>query len=226
MRLCVICGRDLPEGRATRACHACRRHLRQLLADIHHLWRRLPEALQPLHSGSQKVSGSRISPVPVNLDSIDLAGPARPGSRGPYVRGILGLDEDQLGHLAAATTLHAIAQDWRKQRRRREQPPPVDVPDLIRWLDNRLDDACDNNPQLADTQAELEDLKAALRGTIGDYPPRPERCLGIPCKQCDLLALYRGDPWITCGNCGLLYSTGEYQEWTEQLAGNLKGIAA
>lgn len=225
MRLCAICGRELGDGRAM-VCQPCRHHLRQTLTDIHQLWLRLPEALQPLHSGGQKVSGSRTPPIPVNLDSVDLSGLARPGSRGPYVRGILGQDDDQTGHLRAATTLHQIAQDWRGHRNRGEQPPPGDVPQLISWLDARLDDACDTYPDIDANHTELKDLKNALRGTIGDHPQRPQRCVGIPCPKCDLGALYRTDPWITCGNCGHLQSETEYHEWTRLLAANQKAIAA
>lgn len=222
---CVLCGRELGEGRAM-VCQPCRPHLRQTLTDIHRLWTRLPEALQPPRGGGQKVSGSRTPPVPINLDSVDLAGLARPGSRTPYVRGILGLDEDQTGHLAAATTLHRIAQEWRLHRNRSEQAPPADVPELIDWLDVRLGDACDTYPDIADNVTEFKDLKAALRATVGDFPPRPQRCDGIPCRKCDLRALYRTEPWITCGNCGQLYSHSEYHEWTRLLAADTMRNAA
>jgi hypothetical protein len=221
---CLVC-EQRPHEHAL-VCNSCRRHLRHLLADIRELWTRLPEALQPLHSGGQKVSGSRTPPVPVNLDSVDLSGLARPGSRGPYVRGILGLDEDQIGHLAAATTLDRIARDWRNQRHTDEHPPAPTVPELTSWLDNRLDHACDKDETIADTAGELRDLKSALRRTLNDYPPQPDLCEGIACKQCDLRALYRGEKWITCGNCGLLYSHDEYHEWVGLLAANAKKVAA
>jgi hypothetical protein len=72
----------------------------------------------------------------------------------------------------------------------------------------------------------LKALKTALRATLSDFPARPELCHGVACRQCDLRALYRGEKWITCGNCGLLYSDSEYHDWVKLLAADARGVAA
>lgn len=215
-RNCVIC-QQRPHERA-QACEACRTRLGHTLANIHTLWTRLPEAFEPGRSKSQRVSGSRETPAPANLDAIDLSARARPGSRAPYVRGLLGLDDDQIGHLSLATGLDAIARDWRDTLCPDHHLPAPTVPELITWLANRAEDACNRHPAIDEAVDELEGFRATLRGILGDFAPRPQLCKGVACKKCDLRALYRGEQWITCGNCGLLYSHDEYHEWTRQLA--------
>lgn len=208
-------------------CGHCRNALHHLLADIRDLWLRLPEALQAARGNQPKVSGSRNPPAPINLDAVDLAGLARPGSRAPHARGVLGLDDDQIGHLSTATDLEQIARDWREQLYANQlHLPAPDVPALIRWLDNRVEDACDRHPAMDEVDDELRSLKRALRATLSDYPPRPDLCHGVACKQCDMRALYRGETWITCGNCGLLYSEQEYHDWVKLLAAEARGVAA
>src|SRR3954470_8420835 len=49
--------------------------------------------------GGARVTGSATPPVPVSLDKVDLTAPARPASWAPYARGLLGVDQDQIGTL-------------------------------------------------------------------------------------------------------------------------------
>lgn len=223
-RTCIVCLERAYDH--AHVCDPCRRHLHHLLADIETLWRRLPEALQPARGGTQRVSGSRTPPVPVNLDSVDLSGLARAGSRAPFARGQLGLDDCQVGHLPVATTLESIVRVWRDVLCPGQHLPQPDVPSLIRWLDHRARDACDGFLAVDETYTELRELKASLRGVLVDYPQPPDLCDGIACRKCDMRALYRGDRWITCGSCGLLYSQDEYREWVGLLAAEARRIAA
>lgn len=200
-------------------CDPCRSTTRIILRDIIDLYALLPAHLEPSRGQGQRVSGSRTAPVPPRLDIVDLTLPARQGSRGPFVRGqIMGMPgppsadqdtpiweaDDQIGHLSTATMLDTSVRDWASIRG--EHLPNPTVTELVGWLINRLDWACDEHPAVDECVAEWRDLRATLRAAadrpgrykyIGDCPTLLE---DGPCR-----ARLAADPWadaIVCPRCG------------------------
>lgn len=221
--LCVLqCGRTYEHPHV---CNPDRRWLAQLLHDIPPLHQRLGEALQKTASHTQRVSGTRNPPAPINLDSVDLSGPARPAALRLAARAILDGDEDAVGHLSIATTLDAMARDWRDVLSPAEHLPVPTVLALAQWLANRLEQACDTHPAIDEDATTLKHLRATLRAQLGEQPQRPQPLYGIPCPKCDLRALYRDTDWIACSNCGQLTSEQEYRQWTIELATQHKEAA-
>lgn len=191
-------------------------------------WRDPVAAVLPVDSirngvGAPPVSGSREALVPVNLTALDLTGAARRPNPTADARAH---PEDQIGRLSVATALDSWVRDWRDLLYRDHRLPVPVVPTLSAWLSNRIDDACDRHPIIADFAAELRDLASALRGALGETEPRPVLLDGIPCRKCDLVSLLRrpGDEYIDCDGCGLLYTEGEYREWVGRLYGYEKSI--
>jgi hypothetical protein len=164
------------------------------------------------------VSGSREAPVPVNVDLIDLTG---------HVGGVnltgRAEDDDQVGYVAAVTVLDQWMQILIDHRGRGEHRPTPTMPELCRWIVDRLDDACDNFPAVDEMLWQLADLRAALRSHAG-LTDRPELKTGIPCRRCDTKALFRlnGSPYVECGACGDLMTADEYDRWTGLLAATMQ----
>lgn len=221
--LCVLqCGRTYEHPNV---CNPDRRWLAQLLHDIPPLHQRLGEALQKTASHTQRVSGTRNPPAPINLDSVDLSGPARPAALRLATRAMLDGDEDAVGHLSVATTLDAMARDWRDVLKIGARLPVPTVPELASWLATRLDEACNRHPAIDEDAQLLRKIRSQLRHELGESPPRLEWCFGVACKRCDLRSLYRTEDWIACGSCGILLSEDEYQDWVRVLAASYKRAA-
>lgn len=222
--ICVLCQRR--EAERAQACDPCRLWLPTVLRDIGELHATLDVTARSNGTGP-RVSGSREAPVPLALDVLDLAAAARLGSRGPHARGVLG-DDDQIGHLSVATELEFWVIDWIDVRTRAEHRPEPLVMTLVRWLDVRLDWACDEHNAVDEFAADMRTLRTVLRRANGDLPQRPEPLVGVPCSGCDQAALYRdpGAQWrAECGACGKLYSDDEYARWTGLVASWSKGAA-
>lgn len=166
-----------------------------------------------------RVSGSYEKPVPANLDALDLAGP-------PYSSTVHDDFGDQVGHTAVAATLLSWLRDWH-ERRDFSTPEFHDKPDttaqLCVHLRNSLEWACDEHPAVDEFANELRDCWLALRRANGLTEPRPELCDGVPCRSCDLKALFRvpGSAFIECA-CGALYTESEYTDWTKLLAASAR----
>lgn len=175
--------------------------------------------------GASKVTGTPEAPVPVSVGTLDLLAPARAGSRGPHTRGVLGLDDDQIGDLSAATVLDAWVTDWIGHRGKGEHRPEPTVPVLCRWLADRWQDACDDHPAVDEVALDLRDLHGRLRGALGLIGPFPELCDGVPCRRCDRRALYRmpGSEYIECSACPDLMTMDEYERWCGLLAASVRG---
>lgn len=49
---------------------------------------------------------------------------------------------------------------------------------------------------------------------------RPELCVGVPCRSCDVTALYREpvEEGIRCGHCGERMTAEEYRRWVGQVS--------
>jgi hypothetical protein len=207
----------------------------------------LPAGPTRATAGSAPVSGSREAPVPVSLDLVDLTAPARAGSLLPHANADLHqaasvvprtktLERhtygarwvDQVGHLSVATELDFWVVDWIEARGQREHRPAPNVPDLIRWLGDRVDDACDHNGAIDEFATKVSELLWTCRRLAGELPPLPEKCHGIPCSRCDMLDLWRhpGSQWrAECGTCGRLYDEDDYERWVRMLSAGLKESA-
>lgn len=194
-------------------CNPDRAGIGETLAELATLWREL-EQLPLTGLGRQgqavQVSGSREAPVPISLDLLDLTADARNGSV------IVRRDTDQTGHLAAPTELDVWVRDWRKRRNLSEHLPPMPtVYQLVKWLTNRLDWACNHHEKIDEFASEIGRLRKTLRRTLQLDTVTRESCKGVACKSCDRMALYREDGLVTCGYCKLNYSEKEYRDWVK-----------
>lgn len=236
-RLCVIdncrqpgahlgdCDSDRCKGCRARfvesgyVCAGDRAGLAETLTELVTLWRDLG-ALPPTgmggHDRAAKVSGSREPSVPVSLDLLDLTAPARNGSV------IARRTTDQSGHLAVGTELDVWVRDWRETRAMGEHPPEPTVPELVRWLADRLDWACEHHEAIDEFAADLHRLRKAMRRMLQLDTVTREACQGVACKSCDRMALWREDGLVTCGYCGLHYSEAEYANWVALLDADAK----
>ena len=165
-----------------------------------------------------RVSGTALPAAPANLDAVDLSGPSRQGSRALHARGVLGLDEDQIGHLSVATVLDTWVRDWASYRT--EGLPDPQVPLLTCWLLDRWDWACEVHPAIDEFAEEIRELYVTLSAVTGQLPARPE-ARDRACPKCGLLTLTR-DPdsgYTECGNveCRTMLTESEYREHLQRL---------
>jgi hypothetical protein len=114
--------------------------------------------------------------------------------------------------------LDSWARDW--QTYRWETLPEPAVSSLTRWLSDRLEWACDQHPAVDDFADELRALVSRVRSAAGLTRPRAEVKWGIPCRDCEQVALYRwpGSDYIECGNCPVLMTGAEYDRWTQLIS--------
>lgn len=205
---CVICQRR--EWERAMVCEGDRTQLDALLAAVVDLYAQLPDELLPGAGGGERVAGTREAPLPLRVDVLDLTLPAHQGSRGPMARGVLGLDDDQVGDLSVATELETWARDWAELRG--ERVPEPYVASMVTWLRIRLDWACDEHPAVDEFAASVRELVGRLRGVFGQAPERPT-LLGVPCPSCDMVATYRepGDERTHCGACGRIMEAEVYE---------------
>lgn len=178
----------------------------------------------PISSRSKQpsVSGSRERPIPIPVHVVDLQAPLRPVRLSQPFRGDSG---DQVGHLPAAVVLAEWVRGWRDQLFGNQHLPKPGVGNLVRWLRDRLPDACDEHPAIAEFAEEIRNLRGALRSAAGESEPRPERCDGVPCRRCDLMTLFRqpgGDVHCVTADCSAVYRADEYQQWVKTLAAEVR----
>lgn len=188
-----------------------------------------PAGPVPGRSRQPRVSGSKERPAPTSLDRIDLTLPARAASVDLWARTEMGQDPDQVGSLSVATILDCWVRDWREALWPTHSLPVPTVPELARWLRNRVGDACDQHPAIDEFAAELKSLRYALRRQLGETEAQPETepYKGVACQKCDLRGvLWRkpGSGWIECRSCGNLMSDEEYAYWRDRLAGYERSI--
>jgi hypothetical protein len=221
---CVVCPQlRLGEPRhyeRAHVCEGCRVRLAALLVEVRDNTALLPRELMPGASHEQRVSGSREAPLPFRVDALDLLMPAHAGT----VHDVLG---DQTGYLSVATVLDAWARDWCEVRDRGERRPLPVVVELVVWLGNRTEWACDRHPAVDEYAAELYELAGTLRAIVEPGPRPPERCKGVPCRVCDLLCLYRvtdGTGDVECKNpaCRTVYRADEYHRWVALVAASAR----
>jgi hypothetical protein len=216
---CVVCRRrDAPPELAP-VCAPCRSWLPNILLEISHLTSQLHEDITEnvlaSGSGAPRVGGSRERALPIRPDVTDLLAAARSETLTLLYPEQL---DDQVGELGAATVLDGWCRDFANLRR--ETAPPATVDWQCGYLINRTEWACNEHPAVDEYARELRDLAGALRRAAGEVEPHPDYKQGIPCRYCNTIALVQqpGSDYVDCGNCGRLYSTDEYTEWTTDLA--------
>jgi hypothetical protein len=163
-------------------------------------------------SNAPRVQGSREAPIPINVDRLDLLGPADP-------RTVHDLSGDQIGYPSAATVLDGwCAMFAEEQRHSVPKPQPATQ---SRWLLDRLDELF-KHPAIDECAKEIGDLWHVLRRACGLPEPKPELCEGIPCKWegCDLRTLYRMPvsvfeeaQYVECLSCRRLMTIEDYDDW-------------
>lgn len=208
---CVVCPVLRPDvdpriyDRA-HVCDGCRAHLGDLLDEVAELYGDVE--LERAATGGAKVSGSRTPPLPLDLHALDITMPPGPAGvvHDPY--------GDQVGQPSIAATLDSWARDW--QTYAWALLPAPTVPLLVGWLADRVGWACDRHPAIDAFATELADQVARLR----PRPERPERKVGVPCRQCEHVTLYRRprSSRIECGSCPAIMTIEEYARWTQLIA--------
>jgi hypothetical protein len=160
----------------------------------------------PSHTGP--VSGSKEPRLPIDVDHADLLGPVRPlmaerGLRNP----------DEVGFDSVASTLDFWVEDWRSDRHAGEGRPPATVPDLVRWLRDRVDEAMDHSLPIDEFFLDVRHLHSTLLVALRRFEV-PDYKHGIPCPRCSMLALvhHNGSQYVECGSCPAVLSFTEFEE--------------
>lgn len=158
------------------------------------------------------VSGSKEKRLPIDTDAVDLTGPVRSA-------GVAVLDEDAVGYESVASVLDFWVEDWRADRGAGERRPSATVPELARWLLDRLDDACDSAPAIGEFFEAIRLLRGALRREL-KLVDVPDYKRGIPCGHCGALTLvhHDGSDRIECASCPALLSFIEYDAHVRALS--------
>ena len=210
---CVVCRRRPPQH--PHVCDGCRKRLHNTLAEIVDLYALLPGAMVPGSATGEKVSGTREAPLPLRVDPLDLSLPLRGGGV------VHDPDGDQTGMVPVVWTLDTWVRDWRDTLWPNHRLPAPTVATLCGWLRNRLDDACDQHPAIAEFAGDITRVHTDLRRVLGLLPLRHR--LHAPCPQCDMLTLYRDDgaDYVECGSCGRVWSEDEYARLVIVIAGEV-----
>jgi|SRR5690242_5341956 len=169
-----------------------------------------------------RVSGAREAPVPIRIDPTDLLAPARPASLAVKLRGDWWLkpggDEDQVGSLAVATELEAIARDWADERN--EGRPTPQVPILCSWLLDRIDWACQRSVTIAEAAATVGRIYRVLMAACGRWDA-PPKVITVACPACHNVTLFQEFPEadIECGwpDCRRVLTPDDYREYLRGL---------
>ena len=194
---CVACNHRDPQFPP--ACNLCRRRLPSRLWELRDLHSLLGAALQPGQTGTERVSGSREVPVPLRLEPLDLAAGADQADRVLFARGVLGIDDAQVGSLSVATILQTRCVEMAKLLE--VDPPKADVPSMVSWLSRHLSWAWSDYPDVADLASEVATLLYSVRALLN--VSRKPIYLKDACPSCGVKALRRdpGGGDVECGNC-------------------------
>jgi hypothetical protein len=182
----------------------------------------MPAGPVPGQRGGARVHAAPSSQPPLSLDVVDLTSGVNHDARQLLARGVLGLDDDQVGHLSAATILHGWVRDWASIRREGEPMPRVR--DMCRWLSDRLDWAAGKHPALDEFAADLLELQRTLDAIAGHLPPRPQP-VDRPCPACGSLTVVREPPpahgppteYVVCKSCQRVLTEAEYRDHLKEV---------
>jgi hypothetical protein len=172
----------------------------------------LPSGASSSPSRGGPVSGSKERRLPIDTDAVDLTGPVRSA-------GVAVLDEDAVGYESVASVLDFWVEDWRVDRGAGERRPSATVPELTRWLLDRLDDACDSGPAIAEFFDAVRRLRNALLGQLGQFDI-PDHKRFTPCPRCNSFNLvhHNGSQFVECAACPAVLSFLEYDEHARSLS--------
>lgn len=163
-------------------------------------------------------TGTRERALPIRIDATDILLGVNHGARRLLARGALGLDDDQVGHLSAATILDGWARDWASYLG--HHVPTPQVPLLCAWLSDRLPWALEHHPALDEFAADVGDLLRTLYGLCGHGSARP-KVMEAPCPGCGLATLVQPfpDAYIECAtvDCGRVLTPPEYEEYVRDM---------
>lgn len=110
---------------------------------------------------------------------------------------------DQTGRRPVAVVLDSWVRDWIDLRAMGETRPRPEVPELRRWLVNRLGWACDHHPAIEDFAGEITCELFALRAVLN--VSRRKIRLKEPCPSCGMVLSLVRDPGggkvVECQNC-------------------------
>lgn len=210
---CPTCQRR--DARTPQLCDVCRSRLRSFLADVPDLYSQLLAEEYDGLAGSKaggRVSGSKERRLPIDTDAVDLTGPVRSA-------GVAVLDEDAVGYESVATVLDFWIEDWRALRGAGERRPSATVPELTRWLLDRLDDAMDSAPAVVEFYEAVRRLRNALNTALRRFDI-PDYKRFTPCPRCFSLSLvhHGGSEFIECSTCPAVLSFLEYDDHARSLS--------
>ncbi len=172
----------------------------------------LPSGASSSASRGGPVSGSKEKRLPIDTDAVDLTGPVRSA-------GVAVLDVDAVGYESVASVLDFWVEDWRADRGAGERRPSATVPELTRWLLERLDDACDGSPSIEEFYTAIGRLRRALQHECGQIDI-PDYKRFTPCPRCSSLTLvhHNGSQFVECSTCPAVLSFLEYDEHARVLS--------
>lgn len=232
-RVCVTCPALRRDGEHDRpepnlydyqwACEECR-------PQLHGILKRIPLAhstldATPGNTHTEHVSGSAEAPLGARVAVLDEL------STGPHIaiaNPPIPTGPDQEGTLPAVRVLGHIAHAWLpawQERHPHERLPEPTVPDLARWIDDRIEWALNTLPALIpDHAAYLRALDHRLDRLNGGGTHRPAIIDGVACRECDRYSLTRQGDTIICTarGCRCRMSETEYERWTKLSAEHAK----
>lgn len=217
---CVVCPQLRPQSTVRlfdrpQVCGGCRLRLNATLTDLEAAYAELDPLILVTTVGRR--TGAPGSRTLLRLDVFDATLPAS-------IAVVHDEHHDQVGGPSVASVLYSWARDWTETRTMGEgYPTDPTVPNLVDWLGKRLDWACDRHRAIDDFAAELSYLCRSVRRMAGLTEPGPERCVGVPCRRCDLMTLARladGSGEVECFNddCRQVYHPKDYETWVRLLA--------
>jgi hypothetical protein len=160
----------------------------------------------------------KVVPSGPEVPVVDSAGQVI-GWRQP-TRTVWSPPDDQTGHIPVAQVLDQEVRAWIDAGApgSRWRPVPT-VPELVRWLTNRLPWARERHPAIDESRITLQRLRGVLMRTLDEFDPEPELCVGVECNRCDKRLLYRrndGTGDVECQGCGKILAAEDYVEWAKR----------
>jgi hypothetical protein len=191
-------------------CEGCTTRLRASLAYLPHLARALEQELEDAtDTAGQRVSGTRehdIHAHQAQAFAID------------EIRNILGQFEDEVRAQRGFTP-----RDRRVTRQASIDKSAAFLGTHLEWILTRFDEADEADGLLREFIDRVHRLdRRGMRLTHQDEA-RPEPCVGVPCKRCDVKALVRAVDRtgarvdeVTCQYCNAKLTLEEYVPWAAQ----------
>lgn len=172
-RVCLCCPRGLDDDLGRLACPQCEQNIRDGLAEVATLWRKLPDRLEKgatVAADEPRVRTSKVDPdLPGNAQALDLLA----------------------GGVTGALLVHEDA--WRRELRRMYPRLPLTpfrgnqtqtLRGVLAFLEERLRWACLNYDGVEDLNQDLYRLLVKMRAVVtGEPRQRPVEVLPAPCPR-------------------------------------------